>query len=154
MDPLMESTVGQWLRRVRGAVLLGLTWAVVWAPIAVVIGTQIVDPDNSMDEMWVAIGAYPGFLCGVVFCALLGLVQARCRLEDVTLARAATLGALSGIAVGALPFLIGTYNPEFALTRPVIVGSFTLLGALSAVGSALVARIVSRRKLSDPSAVA
>jgi hypothetical protein len=143
-----------WLKRVRGAALLGLGWAVAWAPIAVVLGTQIVDPDNSMDEMWVAIGAYPGFLCGVVFCALLGLMQGRGRLEEVTLPRALTLGALSGIAVGMLPFLIGTYNPEFALTHPMIVGSFTLLGALSAVGSVLVARIVRRRKLGDPSAVA
>jgi hypothetical protein len=132
--------MSKWLKRIRGAVLLGLAWAVVWAPIAVVIGTQIVDPDNSMDEMWVAIGAYPGFLCGVVFCALLGLVQGHGRLERVSLLRAAMLGGLSGIAVGALPFLIGSYNPEFALTRPVIVGSFTVLGALSAVASALVAQ--------------
>ncbi len=53
-----------WLRRIRGAVLMGLTWAVVWAPIGVLIG-MIVDPDESMDEMWFAVGGYPGFLCGV-----------------------------------------------------------------------------------------
>ena len=61
-----------WLRRIRGAVLMALTWAVVWAPVGVLIG-MIVDPSDSMDEMWVAIGAYPGFLCGAVFLQCLGL---------------------------------------------------------------------------------
>ena len=50
----------KWLRRIRGAVLMGLAWAAVWAPVAVLLGTFVVDPDNSMDEMWVAVGAYPG----------------------------------------------------------------------------------------------
>ena len=56
----------KWLRRIRGALGMGLTWAMVWAPVAVLIGTQIVDPDDSMDEMWWMIGALPGFLSGVV----------------------------------------------------------------------------------------
>lgn len=58
------------LKNVRNAVLLGLAWTVAWAPIAVLLGVFVIDPDNSMDEMWVAIGAYPGFLCGVLFYAL------------------------------------------------------------------------------------
>lgn len=56
----------KWPRRIRGAVLMGLTWAAVWAPIGVLIG-MIVDPSGSTDEMWVAVGAYPGFLGGVIF---------------------------------------------------------------------------------------
>ncbi len=54
-----------WLRRIRGAVLMGLTWAVVWAPVGVLIG-MIVDPSDSMEEMWVAVGAYPDFSCIVI----------------------------------------------------------------------------------------
>ena len=65
-----------WLGRIGGAVATGLTWAVVWAPIAVLVGV-IVDPDDSMDEMWVVIGAYPGFLSGVIFSAVLAIAEGR-----------------------------------------------------------------------------
>lgn len=49
--------MNQWLKRFRGAVLLGSAWAVVWAPVAVLLGVFIIDTDNSMDEMWPVIGA-------------------------------------------------------------------------------------------------
>ena len=62
----------KWLRRIRGAVLTGLVWAAVWAPIGVLMGL-IVDSGESMDEMWVAVGGNPGFLCGAVFSAVLGV---------------------------------------------------------------------------------
>ena len=52
----------QGLRRVRAAVVMGLLWAVIWAPAAILLGTLVIDPDNSMDEMWVMVGAIPGFL--------------------------------------------------------------------------------------------
>ena len=39
----------KWLRRIRGAVLMGLIWAVVWAPVGVLIG-WIVDPTGAMDD--------------------------------------------------------------------------------------------------------
>ena len=76
----------KWLRRIRGAVLMGLTWAVVWALVAVLIG-MIVDPDGSMDEMWVAIGAYPGFIGGVMFSAVLGIAARRRRFDELSLPR-------------------------------------------------------------------
>lgn len=52
----------QWLKRARGAVGMGLIWAVVWAPVAVLVGILIIDPTDSMDEMWWMVGAIPGFL--------------------------------------------------------------------------------------------
>ena len=39
-----------WPRRIRAALLMGLIWAAVWAPVAVLIGV-IVDPNDAMDEM-------------------------------------------------------------------------------------------------------
>ncbi len=59
---------------------MALTWAVVWAPVGVLIG-RIVDPNDSMEEMWVAVGAYPGFLCGTVFSAVLGIAEGRRRFD-------------------------------------------------------------------------
>lgn len=130
-----------WLRRVRGAVLTGLAWAVVWGVVAVLVGL-VVDPDGSMDEMWVAIGAYPGFLCGVLFAAALGVGAARRRLGELPLARVAAGGTGVGLLVGVLPVLVGEPTSEIPLwwLASVVIGSFTLLSTLSAAGSALLSR--------------
>ena len=141
----------QWLKRIGRAVAIGVAWAVVWAPIAVVIGTTIIDPDNSMDEMWAAIGAYPGFLCAVIFIALVGIAERGRKLDQLSLARAAGWGALAGVVVGVFPFTIGTPTssvpvPQLALT---VIGSFAVMSALSAIGSVLVARISKKRQLRD-----
>ena len=136
-----------WLRRVRGAVFMGLTWAVVWAPIAVLAGL-VVDPDGSMDEMWVAIGAYPGFLCGVVFFAVLRIAEGRRGLDELPLSRVAAWGAVPGLLVGVLPFTIGESTSKLPLWQlaAIVLGSFTLLSAVSAVGSASFLRYAARRR--------
>ena len=75
------------LRRVRGAVLMGLTWAVAWAPVGMIVG-RIVDPDGSLDGVWVPIGAAPGFLCGILFSAALAIAEGHRRFDELSLARA------------------------------------------------------------------
>ena len=137
-----------WFKRVRTAALLGLAWAVIWAPVAVLIGTLIIDPDNSMDEMWVAIGAYPGFLSGVLFAAMLGMPESLRKIAEVSAGRAAALGAVSGLIVGTLPFLVGTATSQVPLWQLalLVIGSFTLMSAASAVVSVLLARLASKRE--------
>ncbi len=134
-----------WLRRIRGAVLTGLAWAVVWAPIGVLLG-KIVDPDDSMDEMWVAIGAYPGFLCGAIFFAGLAIAEGRRGLDESPLSRVGTCGVAAGAMVGVLPFMLGTATSAVPLWQLVggFAGSTTLLSALSAMGSALLVRHAAR----------
>jgi hypothetical protein len=136
------------LKRVRTAALLGFGWAIVWAPIAILIGTRIIDPDNSMDEMWVAIGAYPAFLSAVLFSVMLGLPESG-KLGAISLGRAAALGAASGLIVGTLPFLVGTSTSDLPLWQLalLVVGSIAALSALSAVGSTVLARVVSDREV-------
>ena len=137
----------KWLRRVRGAVLMGLTWAAVWAPVAVLIGVTV-DPDGSMDEMWVAIGAYAGFLGGVVFATVLGIVAGRRRFGELSLPRFAAWGAVAGLLAGALPFAIGDSTAErpLWLLAAIVMGSVSLLSALSAAGSLALARKAQGRE--------
>ena len=104
-------------RAIGGAVATGLAWAAVWAPVAVVIGTMIVDPDDSIDEMWIVVGAYPGFLSGVVFSAVRGIAERGRGLAEVSLPRLAAWGAVSGLLVGAFPFFAGTPTSEIPLVR-------------------------------------
>ena len=141
----------QWLRRVRGAVGMGLTWALVWAPVAVLVGTQIVDPDNSMDEMGVMIGALPGFLSGVMFSAVLGIAAGRRRLDELSVARVGGWGAVAGMLIGILPFVLGKPEggrPQWLLAG-VVITSITLLGALSAAGSLALAQRAQTRPSLD-----
>lgn len=135
------------LKRIRQAVLMGLAWAVVWAPIAIVIGTMIVDPDNSMDEMWVAVGAYPGFLCAAIFSAVLAVAERGRTLAALSLARAGALGALAGVLVGVMPFTVGTSSTALPVWKwaVIVIGSITLMSAVSAVGSVLLARMAKQR---------
>ena len=122
------------LRNIGGAVRMGLAWAAVWAPVAVLIGAYIVDPDNSMDEMWILVGAFPAFLSGVIFFTLLRIADGR-RFDNASLFRIAMWGALSGLMVGVIPFALAT--PKAGLAGLAIIGSITLLSSVSAVGSAL-----------------
>jgi peptidoglycan/LPS O-acetylase OafA/YrhL len=138
----------QWLKRIRGAVLMGLTWAAVWAPVAVVIGTTIVDPDDSMDEMWLMVGALPGFLGGIVFAAVLGIVARRRRFDDLSIPRFARWGAGAGLLVGVLPFLLGDQGPNVErawLLPTVVITSITFLSSASAAGSLWLARRAEKR---------
>ena len=140
----------RWPRRIRGALLMGLTWAAVWAPLAVLIGV-LIDPDGSMDEMWVAVGAYPGFLGGVLFSAVLGIAARRHGFEALSLSRVAAWGAVAGLLVGALPFAVGEPTSELPvwLLAAVVIGATTLLSAASAAGSLVIARRGKRPVLLD-----
>lgn len=137
------------LKNIRGAILMGLAWAVAWAPIGVLIGI-IVDPNETMDEMWGAVGAYPGFLAGVAFSAALRMVEGVRRLDETPLLRVGAWGAAIGLLVGSLPFLLiglgaaSTENPIWLLAA-VFIPPVTFLGAASAVGSALLARFLKKR---------
>ena len=136
-----------WLEPVRRAGLIALTWAVVWAALGILTGI-VVDPDESMDEPWVAVGAYPGFLCGLVFSAVVALTDGRRRFDKLSLSRVGAWGAVSGLLVIVLPFtgLLGTPNIEHPLWRwrVAIIGAVTLLSSLSAVISVLLARTAKR----------
>jgi hypothetical protein len=141
--------MSQWVRRISRVLGFALAWAVIWAPIAVVIGTTIVDPDNSMDEMWVVVGAYPGFLCAVIFSALLGLAERGRRLDQISLARAGAWGALAGVVVGVFPFTVGTPTSTVSLWQLALatIGSIALMSVLSAIVSVLLARVAKKRQL-------
>ena len=145
----------QWVRRVRGAVTMGFIWAMIWAPVALLIGL-IIDPDGSMDEMWPLIGAYPGFIGGVVFSVVLSIAARHRSFEELSVARFAGWGALAGALVGSIPFAIGDPTSAVPLwfLAGTVIGTITLLSSVSAAGSLLLARRAERRELlGDPSGV-
>ena len=126
---------------------MGLTWGAGWAPLGVLLG-MIVDPDGSMDEMWVAVLGYPGFLGGAVFSMVLWIAEGRHRFDELSLSRVGAWGAVAGLLVGVLPFAVGTPSAELPLWLwgIVIIGPITLLSAVSAAGSLTLARMAKERE--------
>jgi hypothetical protein len=138
-----------WLRRVRGALLMGLTWAVLWAPIGLLIG-MIVDPTGAMDEPWILVGTYPGFLGGVLFSIVLGVAARRRRLGELSVRRVALWGGAAGLVIGSLPFVLGDQGADVErvwLLPLIVVSSITVLASASAAGSLALAKRAERREL-------
>lgn len=136
----------RWARRARSTIVLGVLWALAWAPIGVLIGL-VVDADGSMDEPWPLVGAYPGFLGGVIFAIVLGIVGRRHRLDELSMPKVAGWGAAAGLMVGLIPFAIGTPAPGLPRWLPVLViVAITVMSALSAAGSLALARRAQRRE--------
>lgn len=141
----------KWLARIRGAVLMAVTWAVVWAPFGPLAGL-IVDADGTMDEPWLLVGALPGFLCGLLFSVVLGITERRRAFHELSLARVAAWGAAGGLFLMVLSATaLGTPDTGhlFWRARFLIIGGVTLLSAASAAGSLLLARMAKKREAAE-----
>ncbi len=143
----------RWLRRIRGAVGMGLTWAVGWTLVGMltmVVIYTILPRLPDVFDIWIPVFAYPGFLCGVGFSMVLRIAEGRRRFDELSLPRFAAWGALGGMLVGALVFAAGFAEaPTAALAA--IMGTTTLLSAVSASGSLALARKEEERMLLDAS---
>jgi hypothetical protein len=116
------------LRALRNLFQIGLIWGVLWAALAMIAGTilGIIDPaaiDPGEEPIVLApMIALVGFICGVVFGALVSTAEP-------SLSRV----VFWGILVAAVPPLVaGKSIPEMLVTVP--------LGALSAVASVTMVR--------------
>jgi hypothetical protein len=149
----------QWLRRIRGAVGIGLTWGVS----GFLVGASIemihnVWPNTlgSRVDIWPAALAYPGFFGGVIFSTVLGIAGRRRRFDELSLPRFATWGAVGGLVVSLVPaamVAMGLATPNIPLWQitAALVGPCTFGGAVAASGSLALARMAEDRELLDAS---
>ena len=149
--------MNKWLRRIRGAVGMGLTWAAGWALVGVLIGLSwsLGLPMEWFIEVFDAplpALAIPGFFGGAVFSTVLGIAGRRRRFDELSLPRFGTWGAVGGLLLGLPPSLAalsaGTVSVAAAA---VVIGPLTLLSAVSASGSLALARMAEDRALLDAS---
>ena len=151
----------KWLRRVRGAVRTGLTWAAGWAVAGLLIGVMSLLlpglPWNSFFEVFDAplpALAIPGFFAGVFFSIVLGIAARHRKFDELSVSKFAAWGAVGGALLTAFPFAlvavglasregsdIGTWQIIGAVGAP-----FVLLSAASAAGSLLLARRAADRE--------
>jgi hypothetical protein len=147
--------MASWLKRIRGALGTGLTWAVAWALAGLAIGvTSIAVPVlpwhyffDVFDAPLPAL-AVPGFLAGTLFSLVLGIAARRRGFSELSPRQFAAWGALGGLAL-SLPFgILGALNlanrnrPDISSLQIIVVacGSVTLLSAASAAATLMLAR--------------
>ena len=129
--------MNEWLKRIRGIIGMGLTWAVGWiaigAVLAMVLSVVGLDPPGLFWTITEVFGSV-GFLTGSMFSGVLLLAEGRRRFDELSLPRFVTWGALGGLLLGGLAGLT-------VFGGPWVAGATTLLGA----GSAAVTLVIARR---------
>jgi len=138
----------QWWKRLRGALGMGLTWAVAWG-IGVGGLFELVGniwpgaPLVGLVDIWPMVLGLPGFLSGTVFALVLRIAAGRRRFEELSIPGFATLGAVGGLLSGALTVALviaAAGAPSFWIQAVVVCAVPTVLSTLSAAGTLALAR--------------
>jgi hypothetical protein len=134
--PIREGVVSEWLRKLRGALGLGLTWAFAWFAVGMAM-LLVVGPDAADVPFPLGFG-FLGFLCGVTFSVVLGLTEGRRRFDEMSIPRFALWGGLGGVGLSVVFSLIA----GLGITMPLVLGPvFGLAGAACAAGTLALARM-------------
>jgi hypothetical protein len=98
------------IRQLRAAVAIGAIWAVTWVPLGALVGLYAAASPPQPDDFLYRPVAFPTFLLawtiwgglsGVGFALILGAVERRRTLGDLSVARTACWGALGAISAPA-----------------------------------------------------
>lgn len=135
----------KWLRRMRGAIGIGVTWALVWFGAGLIV--LLIAGPGAADVPFPLFFGLLGFLAGVTFSAVLGIVEGRRRFDQMSLPRFGAWGALGGLLLS-----IGLAAVLGAEALPVLAPIFALSGAGCAAGSLAVARMAGDGELLDSGA--
>ena len=144
-----------WIRRIRGALGLGLTWAIVGFIAG--MGIEVVhnvwpNPIGSAVDIWPMTLAVPGLFGGVAFSAVLGIAGRRRRFDELSLPKVAAWGGIGGLLVSLIPagmVALGLASPNVPLWELTlgIAGPFVLGGAVAAAGTLALARRADDQEL-------
>lgn len=138
-----------WLRRVRGTLGMGLTWAVAGGAAGTIISLGFLVRTGSRPDapFPIMLGAL-GFVAGVAFSGVLRLVEGRRRFDQMSLSRFAAWGAAVGFALSATFFLAVSRGDLAFLRYFVVVGPVVaVVAAGCAAGSLALARKAQDREL-------
>ena len=130
------------LRRARGIIGTGLTWAAAWIGLGGLLGAAIGFPLSSVFRMALS-NSVGGFIAGASFAVILSIAERKHTLADLSLKRVALWGAAGGAMVTSIPLVFGA--PLAFLLGPVIINGG--VGAVLASGSVAMAKRADRRRL-------
>ncbi|MBT8487475.1 MAG: hypothetical protein KJO65_01485 [Gemmatimonadetes bacterium] len=141
--------MGNVFRRLRGAIGMGMTWAVggILAGGAIELVHNIwPNPLGGAVDIWPAVLAFPGFIGGVAFSVVLGIAARRRRFDQLSMPAIAAMGAVGGLMVSLVPAVmvglgLATPNEPVLEITLALLGPFTLGGALAAASTLWIARM-------------
>jgi len=135
----------EWLRRIRGAIGMGVTWGVAWSVagllLAIITGFKA-------DAPFPLIFGVLGFFAGIIFSAFLALTEGRRSIDQISLPRFAGWGAAGGLLLSAVFAKAASLGVGDVLA---IAPTFAVASAICASGSLAVARRALRRDVSSTS---
>ena len=135
--------MGKWMRRIRGAIGIGVTWAAAWALVGSVPRWLF---GFNTDAPFPIIFGVLGFIAGVIFSGLLMLTEGRRGFDQLTLPRFAAWGGVGGVLLAAVFTRAASLGWADALA---ITPTFAVASALCASGSLALARRAGMRELPD-----
>ena len=128
----------KWLRRIRGAIGMGLAWAIAWFGAGVLL--LMVVGFGAADVPFPLGFGMLGFFAGATFSVVLGVVEGGRGFEQLSLPRFAGWGAVGGRLLAVIFVLVGALLGDTTLDIVVLGSVFALAGAGSAAGSLALAR--------------
>jgi hypothetical protein len=140
------------LRRIRGALGMGLTWALAGVAAGAIISLGFLLQTGSRPDapFPIMLGAL-GFVAGLVFAGVLRLLEGRRRFDEMSLSRFAAWGGAAGLALSSTFFLVVSRgNPDFLKYLVVVGPVVTVAAAGCAAGSLALARRPHDRDLEMP----
>lgn len=138
----------KWLRRIRGAIGMGLIWALAWfgagLALLLVVGFGAADVPFPLGFGML------GFFAGVTFSGVLVIAESRRRFDQMSLPRFAAWGGVGGLLLSVMFVLAAAALSEgttFILNLVFLGPLFAAAGAASAAGSLALARMAEDREL-------
>lgn len=130
----------QWQRRIRAALGIGFTWALVWLGAGMIL--LLVVGFGAADVPFPLFFGLLGFLAGATFSGVLAFAEGHRRFDQMSLPRFAGWGAVGGLLLSGL---LGVgLGGDILVLAPVLA----VAGAASAAGSLALARRAQGKALS------
>ena len=132
----------KWMTGVPGVVLMILTWTLGWG-----LGfgglMELYDPAGKIEDVWPMVLGIAGLAGGIVFSVLLRMAEGRRRLDEVSPARYATWGVVTGLVLGVLAVALGV-GSDAPGSIAAMIGVLAALCTVAAIGSAVFFRLLAR----------
>ena len=133
--------MGKWLRRIRGALGMGVIWAIAWGAVGLVPRWLLgFNPDAPFPIIFGVLG----FCAGIIFSGILALTEDRRGVDETSLPRFAGWGAVGGLLLAAVFARAASLEWGDMLA---VAPAFAAASAICASASLAVARRALKREV-------
>lgn len=134
-----------WVRRIRAAIGMGLTWGAVWFAAGLVLARV---PGFHSDLPFALLFAPLGLFTGIMFSGILVAIEGRRGFDRTSLSRFAGWGAASGLLLSGIFVVAAALRGGSAWGELLVFGpALTMSSAACAAGSLALARRAERREV-------